>query len=314
MAKEEETYAIPGVTWLKGDVGPDGWSHFELRGEIPSVVRSFEFADATGLLSLVGIRHVSETGEVDDGPSGGPLYFQTFRDAVSAWAKGKTFGPHYGIEFRVVNPTLQTLKFIGVAMAEPVSAPDHTGERVESGEAGFESKYHAIHSLVFGAGGEYLEGSGPELAHSFEELADEIKRLQRGVATSDQSSRSADELEVMGEREELKRRSRKEAESVISAAGFEVMRVWELANQYWPPSPRYDDCRTPWWLFLTTVGPISIGWRKRVIEIRWDACAGRGIVTLDDVTKDDALVHARSVEKAVEYLRALRPILEGAMR
>lgn len=45
------------------------------------------------------------------------------------------------------------------------------------GEAFFESKYNALHRLVFGATG-YLKDGGPDLAHSFSELTDEIKRLQ----------------------------------------------------------------------------------------------------------------------------------------
>jgi hypothetical protein len=107
-------------------------------------------------------------------------------------------------------------------------------------------------------------------------------------------------------REEMRERSRKEADAIMALAGFEVRAVWELANQYWPDNPEYDDVRTPWWLFLTEIGPIQIGSRKRVLHIEWSTCAVRAVVTSDDVTKESTYVHAWSVEKAVEYLKALR--------
>lgn len=115
-----------------------------------------------------------------------------------------------------------------------------------------------------------------------------------------------DELDVQEQREKLRAASREQAESIVRLAGFEVRRVWELANDYWPASPRYDEVRRPWWLFLTDIGPVRIGWRKHVLEIEWDACAARGVVTEDDVTKGPAHVHAWSVENAITYLRELR--------
>lgn len=109
-------------------------------------------------------------------------------------------------------------------------------------------------------------------------------------------------------KEELRKQSRQEATAMVTLAGLPPTRVWELANGYWPDSPRYDDIRKPWWLFLTDIGLIQIGWRKRVLHIEWDTCKVRGIVTADDVTKGDTYVHAWSVEKAVEYLRSLRAL------
>lgn len=113
------------------------------------------------------------------------------------------------------------------------------------------------------------------------------------------------ERDMHNHREEMAKRSREQAESIMRLAGFEIRRVWELANGYWPLAPNYDDVRQPWWLFLTDVGLIQIGWRKRVLHIQWDACAFRGVVTEDDVTKEDTYVHAYAVEKAVEYLREM---------
>ncbi|MDE2022221.1 MAG: hypothetical protein KGI71_04925 [Patescibacteria group bacterium] len=114
------------------------------------------------------------------------------------------------------------------------------------------------------------------------------------------------EPSIQTRREDMRRRSKEEAESIMRLAGFTILHVWELTNGYWPDAPEYDDVRTPWWLFLTDVGPIQIGWRKRVLHIEWSACAFRGVVTEDNVTKEDTYVHAYAVEKAVEYLREMR--------
>ncbi len=113
------------------------------------------------------------------------------------------------------------------------------------------------------------------------------------------------DLDIRERREKMRAASRIEAESIMHLAGLDITRTWELANTYWPDSPIYDEVRTPWWLFMTGIGPVQIGWRKRVLHIDWAGCAYRGIVTTDDVTKGDTYVHAWSVEKAVEYVRAL---------
>jgi hypothetical protein len=123
---------------------------------------------------------------------------------------------------------------------------------------------------------------------------------------------TTDSLDIAAKRIERRNASRKEAESILLLAGFTVKHVWELANGYWPDSPDYDDARTPWWLFLTEIGPVQIGWRKRVLHIEWSTCAVRSIVTTDDVTKTFTYVHAYRVEKAVEYLRNLRQIATSA--
>lgn len=107
-------------------------------------------------------------------------------------------------------------------------------------------------------------------------------------------------------RQKLRENSKDTAESIMKLAGFEWTHAWELANRYWPDHPNYDGVRQPWWLFLTQFGPVEIGRRKRVFVISWAACAFKGIVTNDDVTKDVSVVHAWTVEKMVEYAGALR--------
>jgi hypothetical protein len=103
-----------------------------------------------------------------------------------------------------------------------------------------------------------------------------------------------------------------DAEALFRLAGFKVTRVWELVNGYWPSAPSYDSVRTPWWLLMTEIGPVRIGWRKRVIEIEWDATPVRVEVTPDDVTKSETMVHAWSTAKAFEYLASLRRLAQEA--
>jgi len=114
-------------------------------------------------------------------------------------------------------------------------------------------------------------------------------------------------------RDEMSRDSRAEVESILTLAGLKPIRMWELVNGYWPNSPNYDDVRKPWWLAQTSVGLIRIGWRKRVMTIDWEATAVRFIVTDDDVTKGDTMVHAWSAAKAVEYMSNLRAFVASGV-
>jgi hypothetical protein len=109
-------------------------------------------------------------------------------------------------------------------------------------------------------------------------------------------------------REQMVTETREEVTSILTLAGLKPERMWELANGYWPLAPAYDDVRSPWWLAQTSIGLIRIGSRKRVISIEWDACKVRGIVTTDDVTKGETMVHAWSASKAIEYLQRLRQL------
>ncbi len=49
---------------------------------------------------------------------------------------------------------------------------------------------------------------------------------------------------------------------------------------------------------------VQIGWRKRVINIDWTDTPIRKVLTEDDVTKSESMVHAYSTMKALEYLTA----------
>lgn len=76
--------------------------------------------------------------------------------------------------------------------------------------------------------------------------------------------------------------------------------IYETLNGY------TKDRTDPWYLVMTKWGPIHIGWRKRVLAIDWTGTQVRTIVTTEDVTKDETMVHAWSLGKAVDYLSAWR--------
>lgn len=98
-----------------------------------------------------------------------------------------------------------------------------------------------------------------------------------------------------------------ECKALFILAGIPIAKLHRLENKYWPDSDHYADIRrrSPWWLVQTQHGPVEIGWRKRVVSIRWEDTPVRFCVTPDDVTKDETMVHAWSYAKAVEYLTTL---------
>lgn len=93
-----------------------------------------------------------------------------------------------------------------------------------------------------------------------------------------------------------------EMKALFTLAGIEVLTHWELPNQYWPEA--YVDLRkaNPWWLVKTKHGCVKIGWRKSVISINWEDTPIHQIITEDDVTKDEKMVHAWGYVKALTYL------------
>ncbi len=99
------------------------------------------------------------------------------------------------------------------------------------------------------------------------------------------------------------------AESIFTLAGVEVLAMKPLPDGYGfsPDDSRYFKTipDAVWWFVKTRAGWVEIGWRWRVISIDWSDTPIRRIVTEDDVTKEDHLVHAGSITKAVEYLAAL---------
>jgi hypothetical protein len=95
--------------------------------------------------------------------------------------------------------------------------------------------------------------------------------------------------------------------ALATLAGFKNCGYEKIRNDYWPSHSDYDHLREqyPWWIVTTEFGSIRIGYRKRVIHIDWINTNRRGVVTEDDVTKDDYMVHAWNLGTAVTYLKAI---------
>lgn len=62
----------------------------------------------------------------------------------------------------------------------------------------------------------------------------------------------------------------------------------------------------PWYYFYTNRGPLTIGWRKRVINLSWsdfpEPKSAHELFPNEDVTKGDFYIHAHSHEKLKEYV------------
>lgn len=81
--------------------------------------------------------------------------------------------------------------------------------------------------------------------------------------------------------------------------------VEEIPNGY---CNRWCCKHLPWFIVTTTRGRITIGWRKRVIEITWDKCVGpeaRELFPTEQVTMGERYIHAWGYEKAREYMGKL---------
>ncbi len=99
-----------------------------------------------------------------------------------------------------------------------------------------------------------------------------------------------------------------EVAGLFALAGFKVLGMFEVMNQYWPRHQEYYHLimENPWWLVKTEYGLIMVGDRKRVTAIEWSDTKFRGVITTDDVTKNDIFVHAWDNTKALAYLTELQ--------
>lgn len=65
----------------------------------------------------------------------------------------------------------------------------------------------------------------------------------------------------------------------------------------------------PWFIVFTYIGPITIGWRKRVINIFWGETSAtksaNELFPREDVTKEGRLIHAWSYEDAKRYIKVI---------
>jgi hypothetical protein len=101
-----------------------------------------------------------------------------------------------------------------------------------------------------------------------------------------------------------------EVEAILVLAGIEFTKIVEIDNRYYPETPSYRTARaaSPWWKVFTQHGQLVIGRRKRVYAIDWEYTNKRGLVTEDDVTKHNTMVHAWTLLKAVEYMTAWKSL------
>lgn len=115
-------------------------------------------------------------------------------------------------------------------------------------------------------------------------------------------------------RAENKEISKKRFLEVFEKAGFKGAKLRAIKNQYCG----CDHC-APWWVAKTDAGQITIGWRKRVININYDkTLAGdRNLFLKEQVTHDVGMVHAYGWDKAIEYLTRIhqasleKPVLQN---
>ncbi len=89
-------------------------------------------------------------------------------------------------------------------------------------------------------------------------------------------------------------------------AGYRNVELIPIPNQY-------PDKNGPWFRVTTAFGTITIGWRRRVINIDWSEAklAIRPDFSKEDVTKEESFIHAWGYEAAIEYLRVLRAAAAG---
>jgi len=109
----------------------------------------------------------------------------------------------------------------------------------------------------------------------------------------------------------LRRAVRAEAafREMFTRAGFAFVVLHHLPNGYCP-----CNLCAPWFKVETEVGTITIGWRKRVINVDWSETPHKGkdlmsLFASEEVTKGGGFIHAWGIDKAVEYLAKMREAL-----
>jgi len=124
--------------------------------------------------------------------------------------------------------------------------------------------------------------------------------------------RIADQIEtaIMGETMRLdpEAQAAKEREhtELIGLFGDAPILVEELPNGY---CSQWCCTQLPWYKVTTKKGVITLGWRKRVIQISWDSMVSARSADMifpeETSTKFDRTIHAWGLEKAQEIITKL---------
>lgn len=110
---------------------------------------------------------------------------------------------------------------------------------------------------------------------------------------------------MLQDKEEMER-AVKVKEAILGLFGERKIFVKEVPNGYC----RGACCEhLPWFLVTTNIGPVRIGWRKRVINIDWSETNQKKtadeLFPNEDVTKYEHAIHAWGYDKAKEYLEKI---------
>jgi hypothetical protein len=95
-------------------------------------------------------------------------------------------------------------------------------------------------------------------------------------------------------------------QEILKASEMPHTSMRAIPNEYYTSDPAWFG---PWFIVETDKGPLRIGSRKSVINIDWSQTKynhnGDYLFSEENVTKDDAMIHAHGKDKAIEYLRKL---------
>lgn len=143
---------------------------------------------------------------------------------------------------------------------------------------------------------------GNEAIPAFDDVCPHCKQKWNLSNTKDCIRRGEHVYHIDCNKYNLYENSKKEFDYIASKA-FNHYKIHAVKNEY--GSENYNGC---WFIITTSEGDIQIGWRKRVIQIKWlqnyksfEFCGNA-----EDVTKSfndkERYIHAWSIDKAIEYL------------
>lgn len=166
-------------------------------------------------------------------------------------------------------------------------------------------------SESYGGGGAFSGITHVE-SEKFDQLSEQARR-DIGFIASDTLAKVRSRIELEWEKEN-KREDREahieKLKSLFTEAGFDTVHVKVIENQYSSDAWYWT---SPWITVTTSQGIITIGWRKRVINIDWSQTTlcinGEELFKGENTTTATDYIHAWSYEKAVEYLKKLKDAL-----